>query len=183
MKFNVETKNEWNTNSDKIIFPTKSKKSWRDYVKDIRLEISCGEAPYVVSRYDVVTGKKINLHDRIGFLDRKIRVVSENVESYEDWIFWIEQALKSTYAYELQGDNLILARINVLKTIIENYQERFDKKIDEELMKKYAEIISWNVWQMDGIAYTIPGTSKECYIMDWTNNEKVKFTSILSDKG
>lgn len=46
----------------------------------MRLEISCGEAPYLVSRYDSVTGKTIKIKNRIGLLDRKLRIVSENIE-------------------------------------------------------------------------------------------------------
>ena len=30
------------------------------------MEITCGEAPYLVSRYDAVTGEVINLKSRIG---------------------------------------------------------------------------------------------------------------------
>lgn len=43
-----------------------------------RIEISCGEAPYLVSRYDTVTGEFIELLSRIVLLDRKLRVVTEN---------------------------------------------------------------------------------------------------------
>jgi hypothetical protein len=39
------------------------------------MEISCGEAPYLVSRYDTVSGNIISVDDRIGLLDRKLRVV------------------------------------------------------------------------------------------------------------
>jgi hypothetical protein len=40
----------WETTKEKIVFP--KGKTWQDYVRDTRLEISCGEAPYLVSRYD-----------------------------------------------------------------------------------------------------------------------------------
>lgn len=48
-----------------------------------RLEISCGEAPYLVSRYDTVTGETIPISQRIGLLDRKLRVISENTDTEE----------------------------------------------------------------------------------------------------
>ena len=54
----------------KINFESKDK-TWIDYVNDKRLEVSCGEAPYIVSRYDTVTGIIIDPKDRIGILDRK----------------------------------------------------------------------------------------------------------------
>ncbi len=54
-----------------IIF-TQSRK-WRHYVDSRRLEITCGETPYLVSRYDVSTGESISLSQRIGILDKKQR--------------------------------------------------------------------------------------------------------------
>ena len=45
----------WETNEEKIVFP--AGKRWQDYVLANRLEISCGEAPYLVSRYDATKAK------------------------------------------------------------------------------------------------------------------------------
>jgi len=59
----------WISNPDKITFP--EDRTWLDYVRDTRLEITCGEAPYLVSRYDTATGQPIPLDSRIGILDRK----------------------------------------------------------------------------------------------------------------
>ena len=46
--------------------------NWRKYVSKTMLEISCGEAPFIVSRYNPTshTGKLITLANRVGFLDR-----------------------------------------------------------------------------------------------------------------
>lgn len=82
--FNIEIKKGWVINSEKISFPVG--KTWQDYVKENRLEITCGEAPYLVSRYDTVTGEEIPIKERIGLLDRKLRIVSENVDSEPDWV-------------------------------------------------------------------------------------------------
>lgn len=60
------------------------KKSWKAYVDERRLEIACGETPYLVSRYDTVSGKTIDLFNRIG-LDRKMRVIHENTSTEEEW--------------------------------------------------------------------------------------------------
>lgn len=96
-------------------------KTWKEYVDAKRLEISCGEAPYIVSFYDAVSGKEIPLSNRIGLLDRKLRVVNENATSDEDWNIWALRALESVYGYEFQGDNLILARINVFASFVAWY--------------------------------------------------------------
>ena len=99
----------WTTNYNKIEFSDEPGKTWRDYVKELRMEITCGEAPYITSRYDTVTGKFIEPLDRIGILDRKFRVVLENYgpgTEYKKWFKWMRIALESTYGYEYQGDNL-----------------------------------------------------------------------------
>ena len=48
------------------------KHNWQAYVRELRLEITCGEAPFIVSRYNPTahTGKLIALKNRVGFLDR-----------------------------------------------------------------------------------------------------------------
>lgn len=76
--FNIEVDNpdgshSWIPSDKKIIFP--EGKTWYDYINENRLEITCGEAPYLVSRYDSVTGEPIPIERRIGLLDRKLRIV------------------------------------------------------------------------------------------------------------
>jgi len=155
--FNVGNgRQTWETTIAKIPFEN-SGKTWQDYVLDKRLEISCGEAPYLVSRYDTVTGKIIKPNDRIGILDRKIRVVNENATENE-WYSWIKQAFQSSYGYEWQGDNLLIARENLLYTFCDYYFERYDEQPSVELQKEIAEIISWNIWQMDGLKSVVPNS-------------------------
>lgn len=156
--FNTELNNDWIVNEEKISMP--EGKTWIDYVKDTRLEISCGEAPYLVSRYDTVTGNPIETKRRIGLLDRKFRIINENCIDDEEWKNYALEALKSIYGYEWQGDNLILARENVLYTFIDYYMERFNEEPDEKLLIEVATIISWNIWQMDGIKCVIPNSCK-----------------------
>lgn len=154
----AEGTHSWISTSEKIEFP--SHKTWMDYIRDTRLEITCGEAPYLVSRYDTTTGETIPLQDRIGILDRKLRIVSENTTTSGEWLKAAQQAYMSTYAYEWQGDNLLLAREALLITFIEYYQEKFGKLPLLRSMKYIAYIISWNVWQMDGLKGVIPNSCK-----------------------
>lgn len=151
--FNTEEDKTWKTNTEKIEF---SDKTWQDYVKDIRLEITCGEAPYLTSRYDVVIGDVIPLKDRIGLLDRKLRVVSENCSTKEEWIIWAKSAYKAIYGYEFQGDNLLIARENLLFTFIDSYKDKFNEEPSDDLLKQIAEIIIYNIFQMDGLKYVVP---------------------------
>lgn len=163
--FNTSDNKSWVTNYSKIEFKDNT---WQDYVRSIRLEISCGEAPYLVSRYDTVTGKTIKIEDRIGLLDRKLRVISENNDEEEDWVKWSIVAVKSIYGFDWQGDNVLLARENLLYTFIDYYKNKFDKRPSLDTIKEIANIISWNIWQMDGIKYVIPNSCKNETITEYT---------------
>lgn len=159
--FNEEIEDGWKTNPSPIPFPTKDGKTWQDYVNDIRLEITCGEAPYLVSRYDAITGDIIPVKDRIGLLDRKLRVVAEDTATPEEWFEWAQKAYKSIYGYEWQGDSLLLARENALYTFFDYYGDKFPGKPTKEMAREIAEIISWNFWQMDGLKGVIPNSCHE----------------------
>ncbi len=159
--FNIEYTAEdgtqgWKTNPDRITFP--EGKTWKDYIHDTRLEITCGEAPYIVSRYDSTTGAAIPLVDRIGLLDRKLRVASENTVTSSEWIEAAQEAYKSIYAYEWQGDSLLIARESMLATFVEYYRAKFGKDPLAKFVNHIAYIISWNVWQMDGLKGVVPGS-------------------------
>lgn len=149
----------WIPTEGKIEFPDEKGKSWKDYVRDMRMEITCGEAPYLVSRYDAVTGEPISsLNMRIGLLDRKLRIVSENTEASGEWIDWAKTALECTYGYEWQGDNLLLAREAMMLTVLDYYRVKFGKEMPKQSIPGVAYIISWNIFQMDGLKYVIPET-------------------------
>ncbi|MDD7340123.1 MAG: Eco57I restriction-modification methylase domain-containing protein [Eubacteriales bacterium] len=152
--FNNENDINWTTLDDKIEFS--EGKTWKDYVLSRRLEITCGEAPYLVSRYDAATGEIIPVNDRIGILDRKLRVIGENVKSKKEWLTWVYRAYESTYGYEFQGDNLLIARINLLETFVEYMEERWGETPSDSSLKRIARIITYNIWQMDGIRDVLP---------------------------
>lgn len=154
--FNTEnTDYTWTVSESKIEFP--QKKKWQHYVDSRRLEITCGEAPYLVSRYDVSTGELIVPPIwRIGMLDRKLRVVNENTEDYEEWLKWIIRAFEACYGYEYQGDNVLIARINLLLTFTDYYEERWERQPDDKLLQLMANKLAWNIWQMDGLKDTVP---------------------------
>lgn len=143
-----------------VVFPPK--KDWKKYVDSKRLEITCGEAPYLVSRYDVETGEMIPIPKRVGLLDRKLRVVNENAQDEAEWLEWAVRAFQVTYGFEFQGDNVLIARVNLLMTFEEYLQARWERKPSEAEWEKLSSIIAWNIWQMDGLTGTIPyGTAEE----------------------
>ena len=200
--FNKSENKSWKANKDIIKFP--KDKNWREYVDLRRLEVSCGEAPYLVSRYDTVTGREIPIEERIGLLDRKIRVINENTSTEYEWFYWIKRAYESIYGYEYQGDNLLIARKNLLYTFIENMEYKFSNKPNEEQLKVIARIISWNIWQMDGVTMNVPYSERPkantqltmfnlldnneisdlkpvpCRIYDWRTNNSLEFKGMIN---
>lgn len=189
--------------TEKVKFPADGE-GWQAYVDSRRMEITCGEAPYLATRYDVETGEAIPVERRIGILDRKLRVVTENAEGESEWLKWAYRALESTYGYEFQGDNLLIARVNVLMTFAEHLQARFERKPTEQELSHAANIIVWNVWQMDGLSGTIPyckaeegvqislfelldpeenaraaaETQPHCMIYNWRSKQPVEYLSL-----
>lgn len=151
--FNVEDEQSWKSNTEKIDF---KERNWKDYVDQTVLEITCGEAPFIVSRYNASTGEIIPIEDRIGILDRKLRVVTENTDNEEDWLKWTKRAFESVYGYEYQGDNLLIGRINLLMTFLDYYRSVWKKDADKSLLTAITNIITWNFWQMDGLNGTVP---------------------------
>lgn len=145
--------------------------NWVDYIEELRLEITCGEAPFIAGRYDPANEKAVvkDTKKRVGFLDYKLKTVNEFVSTKKDWLKYAEIALKSSYGYEWQGDNLLIARENILLTMDDFYKNFCVKKLklktkqglDNGQLERFADIISWNVWQMDGLKYVKPMSCRQ----------------------
>ena len=186
-----------------VFTPSWVVKKMVDYVEidvcTLTLELTCGEAPFLVSRYDATTGESIAISERVGILDRKLHLVNERQLNDEDWLAQMRQAFQSTYGYEWQGDSLLLARENLLYTFIDHYEARHGSKPDTLLLQEFAEIISWNLWQMDGLTYRLPREKQEeqpqaqldlfaeapaeapaplCIIKDWQKGKAIKVIDI-----
>lgn len=171
----------WVPTEGKIELP--KRKRWQCYVDSRRLEITCGEAPYLCSRYDASTGERIEpLNRRIGIVDRKLRVVNENTQTREEWVKWAVRALDASYGYEYQGDNVLIARVNLYLTFIDYYKERWGEIPPGKLLRKIANRIAWNIWQMDGLKDIVPTgkpyeefhqmTFGELFSSDWEEAER-----------
>ncbi|MCQ4689100.1 restriction endonuclease subunit M [Clostridium sp. SL.3.18] len=206
--FNTQQNNTW-TATERIVFLEDKQHTWRHYVDARRIEVSCGEAPYLVSRYDTVTGEPIELLSRIGLLDRKLRVVTENASDENEWLKWVYRAYESVYGFEFQGDNLLLARENLLYTFIDYMRYALKRTPTLNELKKVATIISWNLWQMDGLTYGPPlcdiqeemnqlslfdfietetlivqkPAQSRCKIKDWRSKVIVEYYSLVKEEG
>lgn len=131
------------------------------YVNRLWLEITCGEAPYMTTRYDMETGEIIPFTERVGFVDRKLKRINAEVEDKAEWQRLVEEAYKSSYGFEWSGDSLLLARENLLYTYRDYYYAKWLEEPLYGLFEDIAKIISYNVFQMDGLKYIIPLSEKK----------------------
>ncbi len=173
-------------------------KDWQKFINATVLEITCGEAPFLASRRNQATGEIVPVAERFGLLDRKLKVINEKVKDRGEWLEWVFKAFQATYGYEFQGDNLLLARINLLRTFEEYLWDRWTMEPTDEDYKRILDIIVWNIWQMDGLTGTLPfgkvamntqgnlftvGKTDEkmtppCVIKDWKTDKVITYLSI-----
>lgn len=175
-----------------------------DYIQVRWLEITCGEAPYMVTRYDTVTGEEIPLSERVGFVDRKLQRISREVSDEATFYELVKKAYRASYGYEYQGDSLLLARENLLATFEDYYLNKTENQPTLEQKKEIATIISYNVFQMDGLKKTSPYSAKQrqsqqlslfadelevqeveeskTHIKDWKKNRMIGFERLSSEE-
>lgn len=182
------------------------------YLSRTWLEITCGEAPYMATRYDMETAAFLQLQHRVGFIDRKLSRLSKElpdtgIVTIAEWHRLAVLAYKSSYGFEWSGDSLLLARLNCLFTYVDYFVARWGVFPTMGMLMEIAEVISYNVWQMDGLAYVQPLSQKEIevqvetkvkgktktktkiekttgipvMVMDWTTNRFDQFNKGLKE--
>ena len=185
--------------SGRISFNTN--KTWQQYVENRRLEITCGEAPFLTTRYDAVSGEVLAFEKRVGLLDRKLRAVNENTDTPGDWFTWALRALRATYGYEFQGDSLLIARINAIMAFWEAMEARWGQPPTAVQFRRAAEIVAWNLWQMDGLTDRVPYAKENlqlslfdllpdakqplppyCRIKNWRQQRTNQFRSLKGER-
>lgn len=159
------------------MFDEKYKGSDEEYIKRKVLEVTCGEAPYLTTIYDASSGENIPINRRVGLLDRKLQRITTDDE--KEWCWLAEVALKSTYGYEWQEDSLFLARMNVLSAVVESFTTKFGKEPTE--VEKWAEIVSYNLFRMDGVTMCLPETEIHVKIMNWDTGNMERFDGKVDD--
>ena len=176
----------------------------KDYIQVRWLEITCGESPYMVTRYDTVTGEEIPLSERVGFVDRKLQRISREVSNEATFYELVKKAYRASYGYEYQGDSLLLARENLLATFEDYYLAKTGNQPTLEQQKEIATIISYNVFQMDGLKKISPYSATQeqsqqlslfsdelevqeveeskTQIKDWKKNKMIGFERLSSEE-
>lgn len=178
---------------------------WKELIGSTMLEITCGEGPFLVTRYDTETGAILPLTERVGLLDTKLREVTAHTDTEVEWSQWAVRAYESMYGYEYQGDSLLIARINMVMSFIEYYEDRWNQTPESALLSRIADIVSWNVWQMDGLTGKTPTAVEavrtkhqmslfeepqanitlehlECSIHDWRANRTYKWSELKGER-
>lgn len=148
-----------------------------DYIKRRVLEVTCGEGPFLTTRYHTIDGNSIDVKKRVGLLDRKLQRIKTDDE--KEWCRLAELALKSTYGYEWQEDSLFLARRNVLLAVVESFEDKFGK--EPTGVEKWAEIVSYNLFKMDGVTMCLPETEIPAKIMNWDTGNIERFDGKVDD--
>lgn len=120
------------------------------------LEIACGEAPYMASRYQPESGEIVPILERVGFVDRKLKRLCDEIYDIEQWHELAKTAFQASYGFEWNGDSLLLARENLLYTYWDYFVFQFGEKPSHAQLYDIADIISYNLFQMDGLTYTVP---------------------------
>lgn len=141
------------------------------------LEPCCGEAVFLAQPYEVHTGEEVPLEKRGGALDRKIKERTE-----EDFLTHLYRKLTEVYGYDIQADNVLVARINVLKTFEDYYRDFYGGTPPWFEMNAAAAVISRNIFRMDGLRKTVPGTGRPAAVFDWKTGEEIEFGRIGKEK-
>lgn len=142
-----------------------------DYIKRTSLEVTCGEAPFLTTRYDPYTGRTIPIDERVGLLDRKLQHIHTDNET--EWCIQAEFALKSTFGFEWQEDSLYIARMNVLLSVVESFIDKFGRM--PKGVERWAEIVSYNLFRMDGVSLCLPETETPALVMNWEDGKMERF--------
>lgn len=134
----------------------KSDQHLLDYIGYPWIEASCGEAPYLTNSYSRESGEVIPVPQRTGFLDRKLKVVTDHFKNKDDWINQARCAVQGCYAYDHSGHNVIISRFNVLNATLDYYYSVFSDTFPKDELVFLAEVIQKNIFQLDGITFTKP---------------------------
>lgn len=129
---------------------------WKNSISKKILIMECEEATCLVTRYNLETKEVIEPFKRRGILDKRLNLINQNINDEKEWYDMVLVAYKSIYGFDYRGDNVLLARENLLHDFVDNYRYKFYKDPSEEQLIEVAKIVSWNIWQMDALKFVIP---------------------------
>ncbi|WP_207279537.1 Eco57I restriction-modification methylase domain-containing protein [Corynebacterium mendelii] len=111
------------------------------------VEITCGEGPYLVGRSDAVTGDAVPVEQRAGILDRKLRLVASVPHTPAEFFRLVCTAVSTCHGFDINGDSLLLARVNMLAGAAEWIDHVLGTAPTEDQLVTLAGMISRNLVQ------------------------------------
>ena len=115
----------------------------KKYVDSKRLEITCGEAPFLTSRYDTTTGEVLVVNQRIGIIDRKLRVICENTDNEADWFKWAKRAKIAQLYFSVRTGKEYMCQIVHDKRFTSSLQRRsFTSSIDTSCPSSFCKEVT-----------------------------------------
>jgi hypothetical protein len=137
--------------------------SWRDRIQLRALDSCCGEGAFTTTLYDPITGEDIPEPERVGILDRKLRLVVEHAPMSLAPRYLLT-ALRTSYACDIMGDNVILARMNVYLAWLEAYRRAMGTPPSIAEMNEACEVICGTVMQVDALTGMLPASDLRAVI-------------------
>lgn len=162
--FNTARIGDWETEQD--VYAKLPEDRWLEYLKFPVLEACCGEGAYLAFRYDKVTGEPIPLRDRAGVLDRKLLIAFHYARAHqvlpEQTYNLFADALDRVHGYEYQARPLLIARENMVLTVIDFLRSAGITATQEQVDDLCRRAVR-QLPQMDGLTQCIPGScSSHC---------------------
>lgn len=113
--------------------------TWQHYVDSRRLEITCGEAPYLVTRYDVETGEAIPLEARVRIRRTELRRLCGD-DLTEDESGWPCVRVKRGKGSKYQLQRILPEDVALVRSYFDVSDQRIFREEDFSLHMDYHHL-------------------------------------------
>lgn len=145
--FNEESAQGWQTLSEPVAFDDPF--HWKKYVTRPVFLFQAGHGQALVFRPFAQGAEPMQYGKRMGILDRRLRIISENTREESEWLRWAESALQSLYGTDVSPLAIFQARLSALVAVREAYAQRFGGQLPVREEKYMVTTLCWNLFQMD----------------------------------
>lgn len=149
--FSIQTDDGWSARKEKIHFDDPF--HWKKYL-NLQVyvpHLNCGEALTFSGAEN-----EVPFEERTGALDRTLRLLNENVRSESEWQKRAEAALARILGFEKDPRKLFRARLCILESCREAFENRFGHLPSLKNEKTLAIVIAANFFQTEDEQNTIP---------------------------
>lgn len=149
--FNTPTAEGWIPAADPVYFEDPF--HWKKYVNQ---QIYVPDLDWGAALTFAGTSENLPLNERMGQLDRELRLVNENVRSQQEWQKRTSTMLARMLGCAKDPIRLFRARLCVLETCREAFQARFGHLPSARDEKALAHIVARNLFQSEDELNTVP---------------------------